>query len=100
PEKAWTVGTTAHTVVAGAIGAADHDGEFRNASGRNRRHQLGAIARDATSLVFLADHEAGDVLQEHQRDVSLTTQLDEVSALQRTLTEQDAVIGDDADRIT
>ena len=50
-------------------------------------------------FVLLADHEAGDVLQEHQRDVALVAQLDEVRALQRAFGEQDAVVGDDADRI-
>ena len=40
---------------------------------------------DAAGLVFLADHEAGDVLQEHQRDPALAAQLDEVRALERRL---------------
>ena len=48
---------------------------------------------------FLPDHEAGDVLQEHERDAALRAELDEVRALQRRLGEQDAVVGDDADRI-
>ena len=47
-------------------------------------------------LVLPADHEAGDVLQEHQRDAALVAQLDEVRALERRLAEQDAVVGDDA----
>jgi hypothetical protein len=53
---------------------------------------------DAAGLVLLADHEAGDVLQEQQRDIALAAQLDEMRALQRALAEQDAVVGDDADR--
>ena len=48
---------------------------------------------------FLPDHEAGDVLQEHQRDVALARELDEVRALERALAEQDAVVGEDADRV-
>ena len=48
---------------------------------------------------LLPDHEAGDVLQEDQRHAALGAQLDEVRALQRALREQDAVVGDDADRI-
>jgi hypothetical protein len=44
------------------------------------------------------DHEAGDVLQEHQRNLALAAQLDEVRALLRALAEQDAVVGDDAHR--
>ena len=46
-----------------------------------------------------AHHEAGDVLQEDQRDAALVAQLDEVRALERRLAEQDAVVGDDADRV-
>ena len=46
-----------------------------------------------------ADHEAGDVLQKDERDAALGAQLDEMRALQRALREQDAVIGEDADRV-
>ena len=44
-----------------------------------------------------ADHEAGDVLQEDQRDAAQVAQLDEVRGLERRLREQHAVVGDDAD---
>ena len=50
-------------------------------------------------LDALADHEAGDVLQEHERDAAAVAELDEVRALLRGLREQDAVVGDDADRV-
>ena len=50
-------------------------------------------------LVFLADHEAGDVLQEHQWDAALGAQFDEMRALLRRFGEQDAVVGDEANRI-
>ena len=50
-------------------------------------------------LVFLADHEAGDVLQEHQRDAALGAQFDEMRAFLRRFGEQDAVVGDEANRI-
>ena len=49
-------------------------------------------------FAFLADHEAGDVLQEQQRNVALARELDEMRALERALAEQDAVVGEDADR--
>ena len=52
---------------------------------------------DAFVFVFTADHKAGDVLQEHQRDFTLAAQLDKVRAFLRRLTKQDAVIGDNAD---
>ncbi len=53
----------------------------------------------ALVLVFAADHEAGDVLQEDQGNAALGAQFDEVGALQRAFREQHAIIGDDADRI-
>lgn len=54
---------------------------------------------DTARLVVLADHEAGDVLQEQQRDAALVAQLDEVGALLGRFGEQDAVVGDDPDRV-
>ena len=60
---------------------------------------LGAVLGDAAGLVFAADHEAGDVLQEDQRDVALAAQRDEVRAFERRLREEDAVVGEDPDRI-
>ena len=46
---------------------------------------------------FLADDEAGDVLEEDERNAPLGTQLDKVCSLQRAFGEEDAVIGEDAD---
>ena len=73
--------------------------ELGHAGAGDGRHHLGAVLGDAAGLVFLADHEAGDVLQEHQGDAALGAELDEMRALQRRLREQDAVVGDDADGI-
>ncbi len=56
------------------------------------------MAGDAFVLVFAADHEAGDILQEDQRDGALAAQFDEMRALDRGLAEQHAVAGDDPDR--
>ncbi len=50
-------------------------------------------------LDALTDHEAGDVLQEQQSDTAAVAELNEVRALLRRLREQDAVVGDDADRV-
>src|SRR5204862_8357921 len=44
-------------------------------------------------------HEAGDVLQEDERDAALARELDEVRALLRRLGEQHAVVREDADWI-
>ncbi len=99
PQETRAVRTAAHAVVAGAETAADDDGEFRYAGARHRRYQLGAVLGDAPRFVFFADHETSDVLQEDQRDAALCAQFDEMRAFQRGLRIQDAVVGDDADRV-
>src|SRR5687767_14858364 len=60
-------------------------------------YHLGAVLGDAAALVLLAYHEAGNVLQEEERDAPEAAQLDKVCRLQRRLAEEDAVVGDDAD---
>ena len=42
---------------------------------------------DAFGLVFTANHEAGDVLQEEKRDASLAGEFNEVRALLRAFGE-------------
>jgi len=59
---------------------------------------LGAVLGDAPALVLAADHEAGDVLEEDQRDLAEAAELDEVGRLERRLAEEHAVVGDDPDR--
>ena len=66
----------------------------------NSMDHLRAVFGDAACFVFLADHEAGDVLQEHKRDAALVTEFDEVSPFERGLAEQHAVVGDDADGVS
>ncbi len=99
PEEARVVGAAAHAVVAGTEAAADEHGELRHLGAGHRGDQLGAVLGDATGLVFLPDHETGDVLQEQQRDAALAGQLDEVRAFLRRLGEEDAVVGEDGDRV-
>ena len=99
PQEARAVGAAAHAVVAGAEGAADQHGDLGHLHGGDRGHHLRAVLGDAAVLVLAADHEAGDVLQEQQRNAALAAQLDEVRALLRRLAEQDAVVGDDAHRV-
>ena len=70
-EQARAVGAAAHAVVAGAVRGADDHGELRHRGGGDRVHHLRAVLGDAAVLVALADDEAGDVLQEEQRDPSL-----------------------------
>src|SRR5262249_44212323 len=98
PQEARSIGAAAHAVIAGAIAAADDHGVFRHRRGRDSGHELGAVLGDAASLILLADHKAGDVLQEQEWDAALAREFDEMRALERALAEQDAVIGEDADR--
>jgi hypothetical protein len=97
-KKRGRIGAAAHAVVAGTKAAADDDGELGHIGRGHGGDHLGAVAGDAFVLVLAAHHEAGDVLQKHQRDLALAAQLDEVRALQGRLAEQDAVVGDDAHR--
>src|SRR4030095_4270728 len=89
----------AHRVVAGAEAAADDHGELRHVRTGDRGDHLRAVLGDAGLFVFLADHEAGDVLQEHQGNIALGAQSDEVRALERGLGEQYAVVRDNPDWI-
>lgn len=54
---------------------------------------------DAFPLSLGSDHEARDVLEEHQRDTPLCAKLNEVSALLGGAGEKDTVVGDDADLV-
>src|SRR5262249_18740209 len=98
-QEPWRVGPAAHRVGAGAVARARQDRDRGDRRVRHRVDQLGAVLDDALLLVLLADHEAGDVLEEHQRHVARVAQLDELRALLRALGEQDTVVGEDADRI-
>src|SRR3546814_8736406 len=74
--------------MAGTERAVTHYRELRHFAIAHRHDHLGAVLGDAAALVFLADHEAGDVLQEHDRRAGLIAQLDEVRALERGVVEQ------------
>ena len=71
---------------------------FGTCAQRDRGDELGAVLGDAAGLVLLADHEAGDVLEEDERDAALAGELDEVRPLQRALGEEHAVVGENPDR--
>ena len=79
-QEARRIGAPAHAVIAGAVGAADDERDLRHLRAGDRGHHLGAVLGDAARLVFAADHEARDVLQEQQRDAALAAQLDEMRA--------------------
>jgi hypothetical protein len=99
PELPWAVGAAAHRVVACAERTAGDDRELRHVRTGDGGHELGPVARDPTLLVLLADHEAGDVLQEDERDLAFRRQFDEVGALLGGLGEQHALVRQDRDGI-
>ena len=99
PQEARLVGAAGHRVVPGAEAAADDHRELRHLGAGDRGHHLRPVLGDAAGLVLAADHEAGDVLEEHERDLPLGGELDEVGALERRRAEQDPVVGDDPDRV-
>ena len=99
PQHIGGVGTTAHGVVAGAMGSADHHREFGNPGAGHGGDHLGAVLGDAFVFVFLAHHEACDVLQEQERDAAPVGQLDEVRAFHGALGKQNAIVRQYGDRI-
>src|SRR5690606_12636273 len=99
PQKVRAVGASAHAVVACAEAAADQYGDLGHVGAGHGHNQLGAVFGDAFGFVRLPDHEAGVVLEEQHRDVALAAQFEEGPALLGGLAEQDAVVGDDADRV-
>ena len=98
-QEARRIGAAAHGVVARAVAAADDHGELRHRRAGHRGHELRAVLGDAAGLRAPPDHEAGDVLQEQQRNLLARAQLDEVRALEGALGEQHAVVGEDPDRV-
>src|SRR5580658_1606637 len=98
-QEARRIGAAAHGVVAGPIAAADDDGELGHVGAGDRGDKLGAVLGDAAGFGAPPDHEAGDVLQEQQRNLFARAQFDEVRALQRALREQHAVVGEYADPV-
>src|ERR1039458_7304395 len=75
-------------------------GVLRHGSGGDGGHQLATVFGDSARFILPPDHEAGNILQEQQRNSPLARKLDEVSALQRTLRKQHSVIGQYGDRDT
>src|SRR5439155_1218257 len=96
PELAGRIRASRHSVVPRAEATADDHGELGDGRARDRGDHLRAVLGDTAGLVLLTDHEARDVLQEHERDLALVAELDEVRRLQRGLAEEDAVVRDDA----
>ena len=89
-------GPSRHAVVAGAVAVAQDDRDVGHHRVRHGVDHLRAVLDDAALLEVLADHVAGDVLQEYQRDVLLVAQLDELGGLLGAVAEQRAVVAQDS----
>ena len=92
-----------HHVVAGAVGLARDHRDLRHRRVGDRVEHLGAVADDAFGLDLRADHEAGHVLDEHQRDRERVAQVHEARGLVGGVVVEDAaqllgLVGDDPDR--
>src|SRR6218665_1580377 len=98
-QKAWLIGAATHAVITSTKTSTNDDGEFRNLGAGHCMNHLGTMFGDATFFVFFPHHEASDVLQEDQRNFALAAQFYEMRAFYGGLRKQDAVIGNDTDRI-
>ena len=96
-DKAWVQAASAHRIIAGAVGAADDDGEFRHAGVGHRLNHLCAVLDHPLLFGLGADHETGGVVQEQQRRAALVTQLDKLRGLACALRRDRAVVADHAD---
>ena len=74
-------------------------GQFRDGHVRLDHQHLGAVLGDAATLVLAADHEAGDVVHEQQRDAVAIAELHELRGLVGRLAEQHAVVTEDPDLV-
>ena len=91
-----------HRVEPRAVCLADDHRELRDRGRRHRADHLRAVADDALALDVLADHEAGDVGQEQQRDVEGVAGRDEPGGLVGGVDEEHSplllrLVGDDPD---
>ena len=89
-----------HSIIARPVRSANNHRKFRDACVADGHDHLCAIFSDAFVFVFFANHETCDVLQKDQRNSALLTKLDKVRCLQGTFAEQNAVVTDNAHRVT
>lgn len=99
-QEAGRVGTATHSVVTGSVRGTKNGGDLGDSSVRNGRHHFGAMLGNTLLLDSLSNHEARDVLQEENRDLSLGAQLNKVSSLLGTFREKHTIIGNDTNWIT
>src|SRR5439155_311390 len=93
-----------HRVEAGPVSLADDDRDLRHRGLGDGADHLGAMPDDAALFDVGADHEAGHVSEEKQRDLKRIAKPDEARPLVRGIVEEDTpllhrLVGDDADRL-
>ena len=96
-------GGAGHRVEPGAVGLADDHRDLRDRRFGDRADHLRAVADDPVALDLGADHEAGHVGEEQQRDVERVAVPDEARGLVGGVAEQHAalvlgLVGDDPHR--
>src|SRR3974390_167601 len=77
-QESRAVGAAAHGIVAGSEAAADDHGVLGHRRPGQCGHELGAVLCNAAGFRGLSDHEAGDVLQKHERYALTAAEFDEV----------------------
>ena len=80
-DQVGLVGLAAHHVVARAVGLPHDDGHLRHGGARDGVEHLRAVPDDPGVLDLRADHEAGHVHQEEQRDAVGVAEVDEARRL-------------------
>ncbi len=76
-------GSLPHPIITRPCASAHNDSEFGHVGTCDCRDELGAVLGYAAFFGVGADHEAADVLEEDERDASLSAELDEVCAFER-----------------
>ncbi len=76
-------GSLPHPIITRAGASTYDDSEFGHVGTCDCRDELGAVLGYAALFGVGADHEATDVLEEDERDASLSAKLNEVRAFER-----------------
>mmetsp|Transcript_38842 Transcript_38842/g.82603 ORF Transcript_38842/g.82603 Transcript_38842/m.82603 type:complete len:224 (-) Transcript_38842:2400-3071(-) len=97
--EAGVEGRAAHGIIASAKAATTNNGDLGHGHVAHSVDHLCTILRDTALLVGGTDDEASDVMEEDQRHSALATDLDEVCGLDRGLTEEHAVVAEDANGV-
>ena len=95
--RIWLERAAQHRQIPGPIGSAGDDGEFRHPCRGHRGDHLCTGLGDAHLLDLAAHHKAVHIRQKQKRNIALDAEVDEMGGLQRSLDEQHAGIGDNAD---